>query len=361
MGQVDICTEEDVSAVAELHTKVKFKCDVPDLEGLRKYYHDIFFRSPWRDDKFPSFVFRDDRGMVAGFIGVVPREMRFRGELLKVAVPHRLMVNPDSGCPLAAAQLVRRFLSGPQDLSFSDGANDMGRKFWEGMGGSTTLIYSMNWIRPLRPCSYVLHVLAKQKGRRLFTAVLDPVARLVDSLGAAALVRPTLLPSGHTTIEADDDLLLDCVSKFSKPYMLCPEYNRDDWKWLMNFMRSNTNRGSFRAFAVYKGAKELVGAYIYYLRANRIIEVMLLLAREDSRGHVLQHILSEAVRENAVCLWGRMEPRFIDCLGDNKCLFKRGSWALVHTKRPDLIDVINRGEAFLSSLEGELWMYSAPC
>jgi hypothetical protein len=356
MGQVDICTEEDVSAVAELHSKVKFVYDVPDSAGLREYYRSVFFHNPWHDDKFPSFVCRIG-GKVIGFIGVVSRQMRFKGELITVAVSHRLMVDPDGGCPLAASQLVRRFLSGPQDLSFSDGANDMGRKFCEGMGGSTSLIYSMNWIRPLQPCSYAIHILSKQKEKATVSAILSPVARLVDMLGAAALVKPSLL-SDHTSIEADDDMLLSCVSEFSKSYMLCPEYNRDSWKWLMQFLRSNTNRGLFRAFAVYKGAKELVGAYAYYLNTRRIGEVILLLAREDSRGQVLRHLLAEARKKNAVCLWGRMEPRLLNCFGDNKCLFKRGSWALINTKRPEIADVINRGDAYLTALEGELWLRS---
>jgi hypothetical protein len=357
MGKVDLCTEDDVPAIAELHGKLKLKIDASDSEGLRDYYRDIFFHSPWCDDKYPSFVFRDDKGIVVGFIGVVARQMRFKGEKIKVAVSHRLMVDPASGCPLAAAQLVRRFLSGPQDLSFSDGANDVGRKFWEGMGGSTALIYSMNWVRPLRPCSYAIHILSKQKGREILSAVLGQGAWLVDLLGATKLVQPTL-SSDHKSVEVDDDLLLDCVSEFSKPYMLCPEYNRDNWKWLMQFLRSNKHRGSFRAFVVYKGSRELIGAYAYYLNTNRVGEVMLLLARRDSRDKVLRHMFSEAIKENAICFWGRMEPRFLDCLGDNKCLFKRGSWALLHTKRPELADVINRGDAFLTSLEGELWLRS---
>jgi hypothetical protein len=354
---IDLCTQDDIHEIAELHSRVKFDNDVPNSDGLREYYYNIFFRNPWRNDNFPSFVYRAAGGKVIGFIGVIPRQMRFRGELITIAVSHRLMVDPDGGCPLAASQLVRRFLSGPQDLSFSDGATDIGRKFWEGMGGSTALIYSMNWVWPLQPCSYVIHVLSKQKGRGPISAVLGPVGHLIDSLGVAALVRP-ISSSGHTSVEANDDLLFDCVSEFSKPYMLCPEYTRDNWKWLMQFLRSNKHRGSFRAFAVYKGEKELVGAYAYYLNTYRVGEVMFLLARKDSREQVLRHMLSEARKENAICFWGRMEPRYLDCMGNNKCLFKRGSWALVHAKKPELVDMINRGDAFLTTLEGELWLRS---
>jgi hypothetical protein len=357
MGRIDIFIENDVQSIAELHNKVFLKDEAFDAEGLQKYYRDVFFKNPWYDDKFPSFVYRADEGRVVGFIGVIARKMRFRGELINVAVTHRLMVDPDGGYPFAAAQLVRRVLCGQQDLSFSDGANDMGRKFWEGMGGSTALIYSMNWIRPLKPCSYAIHILSKQKGRDILSAILGPGALIVDSLGAAKLVQATLSPN-HKSIEADNDLLFDCMTELSKHYILCPEYNLDNWKWLMQFLRSNTHRGAFRAAAVYKGEKELLGVYVYYLNTHHIGEVMLLLARKDSREQVLRHLFAEAKKEKAVCLWGRMEPRFLSCFGDNKCLFKRGSWALVHAKRPEIVDMINRGDAYLTALEGELWLRS---
>ncbi len=320
----------------------------------------MFFRNPWRENKFPSFVYRVSGGKVVGFIGVISRQMRFRGELIKVAVSHRLMVDPGSGCPLAAAQLVRRFLSGPQDLSFSDGANEMGRKFWEGMGGNTALIYSMNWIRPLRPFSYGVHLFSKRKNCRFISTLLGLVGGFVDSLGVLTwgdFLRPTL-PPGQTSVEANDDLLFDCVSRFSKPYILSPVYDRESWNWLMRFLRANRHRGEFKAYAVYNDSKELIGAYAYYLHSKRTGEVVLLSARRDSRCQVLRHLLYQGQKEKALCLWGRMEPKFLNCLWDNNCLLKRGSWALVHTNRPEIEDVINRGDAFLTAFEGELWLRS---
>ncbi len=356
MERIDICTEDDVPAIAEMHSKIKFKNEVPNSEGLRDYYRKIFFHNPWHDKNFSSFVYRNS-GKVIGFIGVIPRQMYFRGETIKVAVSHRLMVCPHSGHPFAAAQLIRKFLSGPQDLSLSDGANNMGRKFWEGMGGSTSMIYSMNWIRPLKPCSYAINVLSQQNGRKTAALMLKPAASIFDSLGAAKLIEP-VFSSECTSVETDDRTLLDCFFEFSKYYTLNSEYEYEKWKWLMDFLRSNQHRGSFKAFAVYKGAKELIGAYACYQSKKRINEVILLLARRDSRNKVLQHMLSEAKKDNVMCLWGRVEPKFIDSLGSNRCLFKQGSWALIHTKRPEIIETINSGEAFLTALEGELWLRS---
>jgi len=36
------------------------------------------------------------------------------------------------------------------------------------------------------------------------------------------------------------------------------------------------------------------------------------------------------------------------------CLFhRRGYWTLIHSKKPDLLEAIHRGDAFLTRLEGE--------
>jgi hypothetical protein len=126
----------------------------------------------------------------------------------------------------------------------------------------------------------------------------------------------------------------------------------------MNFLRNNKHRGTFKAYAAYKDGKECVGAYAYYLSEKHIVEVMLIAARRDSRDKVLQLLLYEAGKEKVLCIWGRNEPKYLHCLWDNNCLLKRGSWVLFHTNKPELANVIHRGDAFLSSLEGELWLRS---
>jgi hypothetical protein len=41
-------------------------------------------------------------------------------------------------------------------------------------------------------------------------------------------------------------------------------------------------------------------------------------------------------------------------LSDKYCYFDRNcSWALVHSKNAELLNIIHRGEAFLTGLEGE--------
>jgi hypothetical protein len=69
---------------------------------------------------------------------------------------------------------------------------------------------------------------------------------------------------------------------------------------------------------------------------------------------VLEHLFHRAWREGIAALSGRLDPQFIDELADRRCFFNhRGNWVLVHSKVPGLVEAIDRGDAFLTRLEGD--------
>ena len=129
-------------------------------------------------------------------------------------------------------------------------------------------------------------------------------------------------------------------------------------KWIFGFLRSNKHHGTLNGFALHNKEKQLIGAYLYYLSSDKIGRVLFLAARDDSRNRVLKHLLHRTSHEGAICLFGRLEPRFLKAFWDCNCLIKRGSWALIHARNPDLSNIVNRGDAFISDLDGELWLRS---
>jgi len=360
MEQVDQCYMEDIPAVAALHAKLFQGADAPPSEQLKSYYTRVFFHNPWYDEQLPSLVYRCGKRKVTGFIGVIPRVMTVNGGAITVAVAHRLMVDQQAGTPLAAVKLMKRFLSGPQELSLADGANDLGRKFWEGMGGSTAYVYSMNWIRPLKPCSYAMSLLKKNKYLRPLAVISWPLCQLADVLASTARNSPFRIqpPPDHTVVEIDDKLLRHCIVELSKSCCLRPEYDVENMRWIWDFIKSNKHRGELKGAAVYNADNLLTGAYLYYLNQRRICEVILLAARNDSRDDVLDQLLTQASKQGAVCVFGRFEPKFTQSFWNRQCLVKRGSWALIHAKNAQLLNIINRGDAHISGLEGELWLRS---
>ena len=116
-------------------------------------------------------------GKVIGFIGVLPVHMSFRGRKLRAAVPSSIMVDDPQKHPLAGAKLMRAFLNGPQDLSFSEPISPLAQTMWEKAGGETAPSESMEWLRILRPAGLALAFAA---GPVPMLGAFRPLARLID-------------------------------------------------------------------------------------------------------------------------------------------------------------------------------------
>ena len=358
MGQVERCVEQDIPAIANLHNRVFFRSTEDASEGLRKYYRDIFFRTPWYQEDLPSLVYRvGDR--VKGFLGCVPRRMEIDGQGVRVVILHRFMVAPDVDSPLAAMELIQEGLAGRQDLTVADGANDNGRRILEWSGATMSPLYSLNWIRPLRPCTFFVEMAVKRQ-RRLapLGAAVRPVAKVVDALLGRSSASPLSLREPATReVGIHADLLLTGIQRFSKHHLLRPTYDLRSLEWLLATLRANTHRGRFGGIGIYD-KDQFIGVCLYYVSPTRAVEVMLLAGREDSRDAVLRHVMYSARQLGGIGLSGRLEPKFLTSFGDHNCLMKCGDWAFFHARDRELLDIINGGNAFLSPLEGELWLRS---
>ncbi len=361
MEQVDRCRKEDIPAVARLHLKVYGNPTDEPSESLESYYEMVVCGNPWCDEEIPSLVYRSEAGDIEGFIGVIVRRVTFNGKSLRMAVPHRLMVAPDCRSSMAAMQIVRRFFDGAQDFSFGDAANDQARKLMEALGATTSYLYSMNWMSLLRPCSYMGSALEKKYPRlKPLVAVFQPACFLVDSI--LCKMRRKSIRSGQlqrcVTSGIDSQSLLLCITDFSSRSHLHPEYNETDIQWLWNFLSSNVLRGQLQGFEVCNERGDRIGVCLYYLNAKKAMEVMLLRAREDSADMVFNQLLDRALDLGVINVEGRIEPRFLQSISDNNCLFKRRSWAFVQGRDDEVLNAINRGDAMLSAMDAELWLSS---
>src|SRR5213593_3948352 len=133
MGTIRKFVPEDVPAMVDLFERVMRGGDRSETQALSAYFDLVFFRNPWNDAPLSSLVY-EDRGGVTGFLGVIPRRMSLEGRPVLVAISNHFMVDPAARQSLAGVQLMKTFLSGPQDLSLAEG-NDLSRKLWEAVGG----------------------------------------------------------------------------------------------------------------------------------------------------------------------------------------------------------------------------------
>src|SRR5687767_5613852 len=158
MATIRRFVEDDVPPVAALFARIYPKIRWRSQAACESYFREMFFANPWCDPEIPSWV-ADEGGRIAGFYGVIPRRMLLRGRPIRMAMGTQFFVDPDQRHSLTALELVKACISGPQDLTFTDTAGERSGRMWTAVGGTALLLYSLHWIRPLRPARYVLSLL----------------------------------------------------------------------------------------------------------------------------------------------------------------------------------------------------------
>jgi hypothetical protein len=342
----------DIPAVAHLFSRVYPRDQWSSHAECEGYFQQMFFANPWIDPRLPSWVAMEGARAV-GFIGVMPRPMRLRGQAVQAAVVTQLMVEQDGRHGVVAAQLLRKALAGPQALTISDGANETSRRMWEALGGLTSMLYSLQWRRLLRPAQSTLQRASSPHGRAA-AFFATPMAALADVCNAYY----RSLPRASDLIEEplDAGALLDGLGHAARRVALSPDYDLASLAWLLDQVRAKRRHGELQACRLRLPGGAIAGWFLYYLNGGTS-KVLQLHAREDAEHAVMDHLFSHAWRGGASAIEGRMEPRLAHGLGRRRCLFHTSSvYTLVHSRDATLLAAFARGDAFFSRLEGEWWM-----
>lgn len=349
MGHVRPCVEEDIPHIAGLHRQVW-----RDIEGSsagipNAYFAEIFFHNPCYDATMPSLVYEDSRGEIIGCLGVMPRQMSLNESPVRLAIGHSFMVRPGRRSTLAAVQLLHTFFSGPQGLSLAEG-NDLTRRVWERLGGTTALLYSLRWIRPLEPSRYALSFLGAQR-------LLAPLGRIVDAI----VTRVPKSPFRHLVpLASGEDLtpetMLSEFPELARSRFLRPEYDDRSLPWLLEMLAQKKRLGTLRKVSVRGPGQETLGWYLYYVNPGGIGEVVQVVATNVSIHAVLDHLFYDAWRHGVIALSGQLDPKFTRACLSKHCLLRPGSHWLIHSRNPQIVNAIHRGDAFLTQLDGEWWI-----
>ncbi len=321
--------------------------------ALQDYFEKVFFLNPWYDESLPSLIYRNGDGKIIGFLGVVPRRMFFRDIPINVAISFHFMVEPESRSTLAGVHLLRTFFSGPQDLSLTDGAGDAGRKVWEMVGGVSVPLYCQRWTRILRPSRQVLALLSRNKLISSVSGLMSPFCDVTDS--TLAHLMPRYFPATENSEEElNVKTFIDEMPQITKGLALRPDYEIDTARWVFDGAAQMKYYGDLHKLLVRNTKGEVIGWFIYYLNRGSTGAVVQVAARKGAIDEILDHLFSHARRKGAVSLSGRVEPRFMRELSEKHCFFRSvGAMFLVHSRNDDLLHAIQRGDAFISHLEGE--------
>ena len=350
-------SHDDIPGVAALLMRISQDHRWRGQLDCEAYFRHVLFDSPWRDAEIPSWVARSGDEIV-GFWAILPRPMELDGRRIRVAVACQAAIDPRHRKSLVVFQLAKACLSGPQDLTLADGANADSNRLWSVFNGTNSLLYGLHWIRLLRPARYVLSELDERAILPHAVAVAArPLGALVD-MAAARL--DSNLHDNHVADVAENDLdpvtMLSHLTQVMHDNELRPVYDQDSLRWLLEEAASKSSLGTLRSRAV-RSEGRLKGWYLYYLRPGATSEVLQIAACRGAFGDVLACLFADAMRGGAAALRGRVDPRHISELSDRHCWMRRWEcFVLVHSRRPDVLDAIQRGRAALSRLEGEWWL-----
>jgi GNAT superfamily N-acetyltransferase len=325
-------------------------------EGLPEYFERTFLDHPWFDPEIPSLVHADSDGKIVGFLGSHVRRMRFDGDPIRLACSGQLVVDPSARSRAIGALLMRRYFTGAQDMTITDGATETVRRMWDLLGGEAAALSCVGWSRVFRPW----RVSGDSVLARLRLGGLRPLAKPLWSLLDAVTVRA----AGHRyrppaeSLEAEPltpEAMLDQLAALAEPLRLHPDYDRPFLEWLFAELRRVTERGRLVAHMV-RSDGVVLGWYIYYLCPRGVSQVVQLAATDDGCGGVLDHLFHHAESHGSIAVSGRLEPRLVEPLASRRAKLAYSSWALVHARDPEILSVASSRRALLTRLEGEWWM-----
>jgi hypothetical protein len=347
---------EDTQPVSQLFQKVFRHTNDPAPESLISYFNDIYLHNPWRDDKINSLVYERD-GIISGFLGAIPFPMSVNGKAVRAAISGNYMIDPEHPNPLAGVKILKTLLSGPQDVTYSDTATATARRIWNGLGSSTIEMFSMQWLKVLRPLQFALVMGARNTFLFPFVSLIRPLTRVVDSSLSAISRSPFHIK--ETTLDAEDlslDAFLNAIEQFSAHEILKPAYTKETLSWLLKKAEEKREFGRLKKIVLVNKLGNIQGWYLYYPNAGKLGHVLQLGANRHTVDAVLSHLFADACDEGSTALAGRIEPKFIQEFSSHQCLFMhRNSSLVVHSKNTEIVNALYCGEAFFTRLEGEWW------
>ncbi len=287
-------------------------------------------------------------------MGVATRRMALNGRPLRMAVSSQFMVDSTPRSAVAAVRLLKAFLDGPQDLSLADEATDRARALWESVGGETARLLSLAWVRVLRPAAFAASRARRSGAFALPARAAAPICRAVDAAatrlpGPFRLAAPALVAA-----PMDGAALHACISDTAHGLALRPCYDDRSASTVLDAVSRKEGAGELRRAVLRDARGQRAGWYLYHATRGSVGEVVHVGARPEFAASVLANLFADAHRHGVTALSGRLDPALMGPIARQSGFFHhRGEWVLVHARVKGAVDAVQRGDAFLSRLEGE--------
>ncbi|WDZ80797.1 hypothetical protein PWG15_23845 (plasmid) [Ensifer adhaerens] len=362
MSEVRSLERADIPAIAGMFQRVFRNDQRTPPPTLAPYMQHLYLDAPGCDPEIRPLVHVNDRGVISGFVGVNVLPMVLNGRRLRAAICGSLMVEDHENDPLAGARILKAFLAGPQDLSFSETASDVSAQMWTRLRGVVLPQYSLDWVRVIRPASFSLSVASSRiKLARLaapFAQAADSVYRKWMAPGEqrwSAVSATGTNQTGLTTQETDRNGFAAVVDRFIAQFPLRPEWAEGQLDYILGDAEQKPEQGELVYALVTARTGALVGTFAYYAKAGGIGRVLQLLALPGQAGPVIDCLIDHASRRGLPGLRGRTQPALMEAMLGRRIAFLHVASAVLHSRDPAIVQACRDGQGFFNGIAGEHW------
>ena len=352
MDQLRSLEPSDIPQIATLRRRVFSHSGQESEAALARYYHMLFFETPWHDDRYPSLVQEGPAGEILGFVGSIPRPMLLGTERLTAVTATELMVAPEARGRLIGLRMLRRLFDGAQHLTFSDRSNEGARTLYEGLGGSAALWYSLYWNLSLDGSQLSFDTNLAAGPPNLVVRALRLASRLLERLTRGSTTRKRIATRDEPLVP---ETVVRLMRKLAAKKILVPEYEARSFGWLMQRLQEGRRFKRVVATQVMHEG-DAIGLFVYGILQGGETDVVQLAALPGRESLTFDHLTSHARDNGGTVLRGRLDRRFARLIGERGLpLTLAQPWTVVHSARPDVTSQLLNGHAFLSRLDGEWW------
>lgn len=312
---------------------------------------------PWADPELPSFVAVDDGDELIGFIGAQARRMLLDERQLRAVCASHLVVSDDQRAGVQGALLLRRLLSGPQDLTFTDSATDRVLQMWERFGGHMDQARSYDFMVVLRPVRWLGSIVGAAARRRVVASGLAPVAALPIQAAGPRLLRLAShdlplpdLPSDVSGEPATAASIVEHLPAITRDLHLRVDYDPEFLDHLLGLIKHSAGPPVCR---IVRRGDVPIGCYVYVPRPGGLARLLYLAAPAAETDAVLGELVEHARAEGASVLAGRAEPQLHESLRRRLAVFGAAGRTMVHAREPEISSLVVTSSALITHLDGE--------
>jgi hypothetical protein len=358
-GGIRPLERNDLAQVAHLYELVARSGSRTAPPGLAPHFADTLFDHPWADPEIPSLVSADEEGRVVGFLASHVRRMKFGDRSIRVGCSGHVVTEPNSRNRAIGLFLMRHYMGGSQDLTFTDTAGDPVRRMWESLGGETSHLNCIGWVRVFRPAAFAADIASRRRAPGRLERATRPLQFALDAAGAG-ISRVGLQPATPecSTEPLTPQLVAEHLPAVTRQFELRPAYEDQRFvEWLMGQVAAVRTRGRLAARLVRGSDGRVRGWFILYLPPAGTAQVLQVACSERDADDVVDALLHHAFSEGACAVQGRLEGHVKRALSERRCLLHQAGYlALIHAREPDVLHAVQAGQALLTRLEGEWWM-----